>query len=165
MRKVVTTGFILIFSFMFVNLLVSSSKGKKGYTKKGCICHGKLYTGIATIQIKSTPNIFDNKGFVPDSTYKISVFLKGETKSKNGGFNLKVSHGKLTKVGRSTKVTGKEATHANNRKAEWALNWTAPNKAVDTVTFSYTGCLTNGNFKKSGDDPTVPQTLIAHKVK
>ena len=165
MKKIFSTSLILIFSFLFVNLLISSSKGKMGYTKKGCMCHGKLTAGNATIQLKSTPNIFDKKGFKPDSAYKITVSLKGETKFKNGGFNLKVSHGKLTKVGRSTKVTGLEATHANNRKTEWVLNWTAPKKAVESVTFSYTGCLTNGNFKKSGDDPTVPQTLIAQKAK
>ncbi|MBC8184379.1 hypothetical protein H8E88_25065 [candidate division KSB1 bacterium] len=165
MKKVITTSFILIFSFLFVNILISSSKGKTGYTKKGCICHGKLSAGNSTIQLKSTPNIFDKKGFNPDSTYQIIISLKGETKTKNGGFNLKVSHGKLTKDSRFTKIMGQEATHANNRKTEWVLNWTAPNTSVDTVTFFYTGCLANGNYKKSGDDPTVPQTLIAHKAK
>ena len=149
---------------MFVNLLISSSKGKMGYTKKGCICHGKLTAGNSTIQLESTPDIFDTMGFNPDSTYRLTVSLKGETITKNGGFNLKVSQGKLTKTSRSTKIMGQEAIHANNQKTEWVLYWTAPDKVVDAVTFFYTGCLTNGNYKKSGDDPTVPQIKTAYKT-
>ena len=165
MKKVLTTSIILIFSFLFANLLISSSKGKTGYTQKGCMCHGKLSAGNAIIQLTSTPNIFTKKGFKPDSTYRITVTLKGKPKAKNGGFNLKVSHGKMTNVDRSTKANTHEATHANNRKTEWILNWTAPSKTVGPVTFTYTGCLTNGNYKKSGDDPTKPMIKTAKKTK
>jgi hypothetical protein len=164
-KKVLTTSIILIFSFIFANLLISSSKGKMGYTKKGCMCHGKLSSGNSTIQLKSTPNIFNKKGFNPDSTYLITVTLNGDPRTGNGGFNLKVSHGKMTNVDRSTKANTREATHANNRKTEWVLNWTAPSKTVGPVTFTYTGCLANGNYKKSGDDPTKPIIKTVQKTK
>lgn len=165
MKKLVLSSFIFIFIFLFVNLLISSSKGKMGYSTKGCMCHGKLSAGNATIQLTSTSDVFNKKGFKPDSTYRMVVTLNGKPKTKYGGFNLKASHGKLTNVGRSTKIIGQEASHSNSRKTEWVLTWTAPNKTVDAVTFFYSGCLTDGNYKRSGDDPTVPMSKTTKMAK
>ena len=115
MGKKVISVITLIFLFFMVSLLISSSKGKMGYSKRGCICHGKFDRGSAEIKLLTSPDIF-KEGFIPDSTYKITCSLMGNKKMRAGGFNLQVSHGKLVKSDRSTITTGSEATHSNNQK-------------------------------------------------
>jgi hypothetical protein len=163
MRRKHSTIFVSILILVAATYLLSSSGGKTGRTQSGCTCHGSLSAGNAAINLTSNPDIFAGSGYAPGNIYTLSLSVTGGPTGSNGGFNLKSTAGSLSNAGSNAKIVGDEATHSNPDSRSWTVDWTAPDAAVESVTFNYAGNAVNGNFGTSGDDPTPIESMVANK--
>jgi hypothetical protein len=163
MNRKLSAILISILILVAATYLLSSSGGKTGRTLSGCTCHGSLSAGNAAIGLTSNPDIFTGNGYAPGNSYTLSLDVTGGPTGSNGGFNLKPSAGTLTNAGSNSKIVGDEATHSNSDSRSWTIDWTAPDAAVESVTFNYAGNAVNGNFGTSGDDPTPIESKVVNK--
>ena len=163
MQRKLFVSFVSIFILVAATYLISNSGGKTGRTQSGCTCHGSLSAGNAAVNLTSNPDIFAGSGYAPGNTYTLSLSVTGGPTGNNGGFNLKPTVGVLSNAGSNAKIVGDEATHSNSDSRSWTIDWTAPDAAVESVTFDYVGNAVNGNFGTSGDDPTPIESKVANK--
>lgn len=164
MKKQIIIIIILFILLVFAGYLISSSGGKTGSSQTGCICHGIATDGNSIIEISSEPDIFTTKNYHPAETYKLSLIVTGGPSTDLGGFNLRVTDGILSNPGANARIENDEATHSSNKSRNWSIDWTAPDAAVDSVTFYYVGNTVNGADGSQGDDPTVPQIVVVYPV-
>jgi hypothetical protein len=161
MKKIMAFVFICFFTLVNINYLHSSSTGKTGVTNEGCTCHGKPSDGNSIIALTASPDIFTT-GYNSATTYLLTITVTGGPSTSIGGFNLKVSAGVLSNPGANAKLQSGEATHSNKNSRSWTVDWTSPNISTGVVQFYFTGNAVNGNGNNTGDDPTVPQLLVAN---
>ncbi len=160
-RSIMIISSILI--LLFTGYVISSSGGKIGRTESGCTCHGNLSEGNSSISVTSNPDIF-TEGYIPESTYTLTISVTGGPVGNGGGFNLKASAGALTNPGSNAQIISGEATHSNANARSWTVDWIAPDNSVQSVVFNFAGNSVNSNGNTAGDDPTPLGQLTAQIV-
>ncbi|MDW7680049.1 MAG: choice-of-anchor V domain-containing protein [bacterium] len=163
MRKIITLIFLGVVILAAAGYLMSSSTGKTGQTEAGCTCHGTPGAGNSVINLTANPDFFAG-GYVPGSSYTLTINVTGGPVGNRGGFNLKASHGTLTNPGANAKISNSEATHSNSNARSWTVDWVSPDATVSSVVFNYAGNAVNGDGTTSGDDPTKMQEKAAQKA-
>lgn len=134
-----------------------------GLTKEGCTCHGPggetgkkgVPSDKVVVEFKIDGNPYKyQKGKVYNVSIGVAetdVPLPPSAAQNKGGFNLRVTNGKLAPAAgfeRFVKISGSEATHTSDGDKNgrlWNLTWTAPSDDKDAVVFSMFVNTVNGD--------------------
>ncbi|HEY1046742.1 MAG TPA: choice-of-anchor V domain-containing protein [Bacteroidia bacterium] len=188
MRKIYLRNLIVGASFILVltSAIMSASGPGGGYSnapgESNCTsCHGgsMITSGNANLNKLLLYGNFTGNGYIPDSTYEVTVSYKQSGKSKFG-FQVTVLNGAdapigtLTNVGsRTSKVTANinSATrqyiqHTSTGTAQvttdstnWTFEWKAPSTNVGPVYFHVVVMATNNNSSNDAGDQVYGKTF------
>ena len=92
-----------------------------------------------------------SSGYVPGTTYSLSISASGGPSGTSGGFNLDSNHGVFSNPGQNARLSSGEVTHSNSNSRAWSVDWTAPTTGSGDVVFYLAVNLVNGNGGTSGD--------------
>lgn len=167
-KIVATVGLALVAALVVSTATTSFSTGitrAKGLPAEGCVCHGENSKGTPSkdveiyFHIDGNPLVFE-KGKTYNLTFGANhTDVPINPDGNKGGFNLKVSDGKLAPAPgweKFVQVEGLEATHQKEGDKtmgrHWALVWTAPSSDDKPVIFTLFLNTVNGDDAPSEKD-------------
>ena len=121
----------------------------------GCTCHNAVPTETVVITLEGLPEQYE-----ANKTYTLNFSATNgaepiENHTNLGGFNLWMSHGKLTSFSEEVQVFSDyeigHTTVGNDQRA-WSANWTAPEDDTLTVEFRLQINTVNGDEVPSDQD-------------
>jgi cytochrome c oxidase subunit I+III len=153
MRKTIVILTILFSALMLQSLQAMPTGIGGNSVDTGCTCHGAADVSVNPF-IEGLPDIYNGS-----ETYNITISMEGgptPSGTAYGGFNLRVSSGKVLSVNNDTQVwvqSSTEITHndSGNDQREWVIQWLAPIDDTQDVTFTLLVNSVNGDNSPGGD--------------
>ena len=145
-RRKVSMVLILLLVLAVPQDAFGHSGGRTGSASSGCACHG----GGAN-QVTPSLSGLPANGYVPSSTYGLTIGGSGGPSGSGGGFNLDSDLGSFSNPGSNAQISNGEATHSNSNARSWTVDWTAPSSGSGNVTFDLSVNFVNGNGNTGGD--------------
>ena len=147
-RLIIVGSFLMILLMAVPETAFANSSGRTSSTD-GCgdgFCHSS--TSLTVIPaLSGTPS----SGYVPGTTYSLSISASGGPSGTNGGFNLDSNQGVFSNPSQDARLSSGEVTHSNSNSRAWSVDWTAPATGSGDAVFYLAVNLVNGNGATSGD--------------
>ena len=147
-RVIIVGTFLMLLLMAVPETAFANSSGRTGSTD-GCgagSCHSSTSPTVVPA-LSGTPS----SGYVPGTTYSLSISASGGPSGTSGGFNLDSNHGVFSNPGQNARLSSGEVTHSNSNSRTWSVDWTAPTTGSGDVVFYLAVNLVNGNGGTSGD--------------
>ena len=147
-RVIIVGTFLMLLLMAVPETAFANSSGRTGSTD-GCgagSCHSSTSPTVVPA-LSGTPS----SGYVPGTTYSLSISASGGPSGTSGGFNLDSNHGVFSNPGQNARLSSGEVTHSNSNSRAWSVDWTAPTTGSGDVVFYLAVNLVNGNGGTSGD--------------
>ena len=116
--RIIIIGTLMMFLLMAVpETAFANSSGKTGSTD-GCgtgSCHSSSSSTVSP-SLSGTPA----SGYVPGSTYSLSISASGGPTGSKGGFNLDSSQGSFSNPGSNARISFGEVTHSNSNSRSFS---------------------------------------------
>jgi hypothetical protein len=154
---------VILLTLLFITsaagfALSSGGAAIQGAAKRGCTdfatgCHRAEADPAVMYSISGVPEKYE-----PGKTYTLHIALQGPPSEgeNQGGFALTASAGELSVPAgaKDVQVNNNEATHTadGNKKREWEVEWTAPEKGAGDVLFYGAVNAVNGNAVNDQED-------------
>ena len=138
----------------------SNSQGIMGKSTVGCGgggCHGAMSTNTLISFSGTVPS----SGYVPGSTYTMTLLVANASAKPKSGFDLTVTGGSISGAPANTMAMGTELHHTSPLTAlvgggaavtSIVFNWTAPTSAATSVTFNVSGNAVDGTGNQANDE-------------
>ena len=123
-ESVMKTRVIIVGTFLMLLLMAvpetafANSSGRTGSTD-GCgdgFCHSSTSPTVMPA-LSGTPS----SGYVPGTTYSLSISASGGPSGTSGGFNLDSNQGVFSNPGQNARLSAGEATHSNSNSRHGQL--------------------------------------------
>ncbi len=147
-RVIIVGTFLMLLLMAVPETAFANSSGRTGSTD-GCgagFCHSSNSPTVIPA-LSGTPL----SGYVPGTTYSLSISASGGPSGTKGGFNLDSNMGVFSNPGQNARLSSGEVTHSNSNSRAWSVDWTAPTTGSGDVVFYLAVNIVNGNGGTSGD--------------